>query len=79
MAFNWIRMHKYEENIEREINDTVIEAVCEYYKVSDTNELTKEQVKELRIFAEENEYSVFARGFSYIIDEWENEHETEIQ
>jgi hypothetical protein len=77
MAFNWIRMHKYEENIEREINDIVIETVCEYYKVSDTNDLTKEQVNELQTFAEENEYSIFSRGFYYIISEWENYREEE--
>jgi hypothetical protein len=79
MSFKWVRMHKYEENIEREINDCVIEQVCEHYKISDTNELTQEQIKELELFATENKYSILAQGFRYVIDEWENNNETEIQ
>ena len=79
MAFKWLRMHKYEENIERTINDCVIEQVCEHYSISDTNELTQEQVNELKSFVEENQYSILAEGFYYVINEWENENETEIQ
>lgn len=79
MAFKWLKMYKYEENIEREINDCVIEQVCEHYKISDTNELTQEQINELELFAKENEYSIFARGFRYVIDEWEDNNETTIQ
>lgn len=79
MAFKWLRMHKYEENIERTINDCVIEQVCEHYSISDTNELTREQVNELKSFVEENQYSILAEGFYYVINEWENENETEIQ
>ena len=78
MSFKWLRMHKYEENIERTINDCVIEQVCEHYKISDTNELTREQVNELKSFVEENQYSILAEGFYYVINEWENENETEI-
>jgi len=74
MAFEWNRIHKWEDNFEREITDEVrarVEATygCEVY------ELSPEQIREVEQFRDElNEYSVMQVGFSNIINEWDNEN-----
>ena len=47
MAFEWNRIHKWEENIEREVTDAVYEYVCEYYEVDDISELSEEQIAQV--------------------------------
>ena len=74
MSFEWNRIHKWEDNIEREVTDAVYEYVCEYYGLDDVEELTAEQVKELDVYRNEtlNEYSVMQIGFSNLINYWED-------
>ena len=74
MSFEWNRIHKWEDNIEREVTDAVYEYVCEYYDIDDVEELTAEQVKELDVYRNEtlNEYSVMQIGFSNLINYWED-------
>ena len=75
-SFNWPRMHKWEENIEREVTDAVYEYVCEFYGVDEITELTEEQIGELESFRDLdlNEYSPFQWGFSNLINHWESEN-----
>lgn len=76
MTFEWNRIHKWEENIEREVTDSVREYVCEFYGVDEIGELTEEQMNEVQAFREElNEYSPMQWGFSNIYSEWEMENE----
>lgn len=74
MSFEWNRIHKWEENIERDVTDAVYERVTEHYGVEEIEELTSEQVQELELYRNEslNEYSVMQIGFSNLINHWED-------
>jgi hypothetical protein len=74
MSFEWNRIHKWEENIERDVTDAVYERVTEHYGVEEIEELTAEQVQELELYRNEslNEYSVMQIGFSNLINHWED-------
>ena len=69
MSFEWNRIHKWEENYERDITDDVIEYICEYYEVESIFDLTEEQVGDIDNFRsnELNEYSVMQVGFSNVM------------
>lgn len=43
MAFEWNRIHKSEEYLERIINELVFEQVTEHYAVDSIDELTRDQ------------------------------------
>ena len=79
MAFDWPRMHKWEENIERDVTDAVEEQVCEQYNVEDVLELTREQLLEVVAFRDEHvsEYSPMYIGFNNVINRWEDDQEEE--
>lgn len=78
MAFEWNRMYKHEENIERDVTERVEEYICEYFKISNVLELTPEQYKEVEDFYEEmNEFSVMRIGFSNVLNDWLNYREEE--
>jgi len=75
MAFEWHRIHKWEENIESEVTDAVEQQIMEHYAVDDITTLTEEQMNEVMAFREElNEYSVMQWGFSNIYSQWEMEN-----
>jgi len=76
MAFEWHRMHKWEENIERDVTEGLEEQLCEHYGVEDVLELTAEQMDEVIKFREEyvSEYSPMIWGFSNVIMRWEDEN-----
>jgi len=74
MAFEWPRIHKWEDNIESQVTDAVFDYVMEFYGVEEITELTQEQIDEITAFREElNEYSPLQWGFSNLINHWENE------
>jgi len=76
MSFKWDRMHKWDDNIEREMIDSVSEYVLEYYGVEEIVDLTKEQIEEINTFCEEFEWNILmAPGFRYVINVWEDEQE----
>ena len=79
MAFEWHRMHKWEENFEREATDGVEEQICEHYGVEDALELTREQLLEVVAFRDEHvsEFSPMFIGFNNIINRWEDDQEEE--
>lgn len=71
MSFEWIKMHKWEDNIEREIIDSVYEYVCEYYDVEDIDNLNQDQIDEIDSYRNElNEHSIMQLGFSSLISQW---------
>lgn len=72
--FEWNRIHKYEDNIEMQVSDSVFEYVTEFYGVDDIEELTEAQVDEITYFRDHelNEYSLMQIGFSNIISSWES-------
>ena len=76
MAFEWHRMHKWEENIEREVTDAVEQRVIEHYEVDDIVDLTKEQIAEVAKWKDEhvNEYSPIIWGFNNVMNRWEDEN-----
>ena len=66
--FNWPRIHKYEENFERNIIDSVYEYIFQYYGIEEIEQLTKEQISQIEEFKSElNEYSVLQIGFSDLL------------
>jgi len=72
MSFEWNRIHKWEENHERNITEDVEEYICENYGIESIEELTQDQIEELEVFRSElNEYSVMQIGFSNVINNWE--------
>ena len=73
MAFEWYKIHKYEDNFEREIIESVDEYVFEYYGVEELEELTDNQVSEIETFASElNEYSVMQIGINNLMMRYED-------
>ena len=81
MSFEWPRMHKWEENIERDVTEALEEQLMEHYGVDDVLELTAEQMDEVRAFREEyvSEYSPMNWGFSNVIMRYEDENYQEEQ
>lgn len=80
MSFEWNRMHKWTDNIERDITDSVYEYVCEYYGLEDVEELNGDQLAEIEAFREElHDYNLMQIGFSNLINHidtvlWEREN-----
>lgn len=79
MAFEWNRIHKWEENLYNMADEMVQEYVFEYYGVNEIEELTEEQIEEVRTFyeGEMSEYSPLNPGFSSLIGWWESSVEEE--
>jgi len=74
MSFEWPRIHKMEEWVEREMTDAVYDYVFEFYGVDELTELTPEQIEEIEAFRDEvSEYSPIQMGFSNLINMWESE------
>ena len=73
MSFEWNRIHKWEDDIETQVTDSVYEYVCEFYGVEEIEELTAEQAAEIQAFRDKlNEYSVMQIGFSNILMQLED-------
>jgi len=70
MAFEWGRIHKWEENHERSIMEDVEEYVCEYFSVDEIWDLTEEQINDIANFCNNdlNEYSVMQVGFRDVLN-----------
>ena len=85
--FNWDKIHKWEENYERDITDDVIDYVCEYYEVRDIFDLTENQINDIENFRNNdlNEYSVMQVGFSNLMNQlddpefYDEEYESEAE
>jgi hypothetical protein len=69
MSFEWNRIYKWEENVERNVTNSVYEYVCEHYGIDDVEKLDGDQLSEIEAFREElNQYSVMQIGFSNLIN-----------
>ena len=75
--FDWARMYKDEEHIEREAYSCVETAICNHYDIEDIAELTAEQWVDIHAWQEENvsEYSPMHIGFSDVYNVWEMNNE----
>jgi len=74
MAFVWNRAHKWEENIERDVTDGLIELIQEHYGVDEVYELSEDQIDEVMVFRDElSEYSPLQIAFSNVYNYWESE------
>lgn len=73
MSFDWYKRYKLEEWVEREVTESVYDYVLDYYQVSEVDELTENQIEELREFMDEVlEYSPIRIGFSNLLNDWES-------
>ena len=77
MSFEWNRIHKWEENHERNITEDVEEYICEHYGIEDVLLMTVEQYQEVETFAEEYVFSIMHIGFSNVLNNWLNYREEE--
>ncbi len=79
MAFEWNRIHKWEERLEEQTTERVYEFVLEFYDVEDVVELTEEQINEVVEFRDHelDEYSSLQIGFLNLISHWEAEAQWE--
>lgn len=77
MAFEWNRMHKWEENHERSITEDVEEYICKHYGIEDVLFMTVEQYQEVEAFADEYEFSIMHVGFSNVLNNWLDYREAE--
>lgn len=69
MSFEWYKIYKHEDNIEADVTERVYNYVCEYYGLENIEELTEEQIEEVRAFADElNEYSPMMIGFNNLFN-----------
>ena len=69
MSFEWYKIYKHENNIEADVTERVYDYVCEYYGLENVEELTEEQIEEVRAFADElNEYSPMMIGFNNLFN-----------
>ena len=75
--FDWARMYKDEEHIEREAYSCVETAICNHYDIEDIAELTEEQWVDIHAWQEENvsECSPMNMGFSDVYNVWEMNQE----
>jgi len=67
MSFEWHKLYKWEQNIESEITDGVYEYICEYYGIGNVEELTDDQIIQIREFVDSDyisEYSPMMMGFN---------------
>ena len=76
MSFEWPRMHKWEENIERDVTEGLEERIREVYGVDEITELTEAQIEQIEEYREKHvsEYSPMNWGFSNVIMRWEDEN-----
>lgn len=73
MSFDWYKRYKLEEWVEREVTESVYDYVLDYYQVSEVDELTENQIEEIREFMDEAlEYSPIRIGFSNLLNDWES-------
>lgn len=75
--FEWFRMHKDEEHLEREAYNAVEHAICHHYGIEEIMELTQEQWDDIMAWREENvsEYSPMYGGFADVQSVWDMEQE----
>ena len=75
--FNWPRMHKDEEHLEREAQTCVEDAILRHYGIEEIGELTGAQWEEIHAWQEEHvsEYSPMNMGFSDTYNIWEMQNE----
>lgn len=73
--YTWTRIHKTEEFYETQIISDVVDNVLEYFEVEEIEDLTEDQIEQVRSFSEElNELSVMQIGYSDVINIWESEN-----
>ena len=74
--FEWFKMHKDEEYIEREAYSAVEHEICNQLDVEDVSNLTQEQMDQVMAWREENvnEYSPMYGAFQDVYNVWENEN-----
>ena len=75
--FDWGRMYKDEEYLERKAYSCVETALCNHYDVEDVADITEAQWEDIHAWQEENvgEYSPMNIGFSDVYSYWEMEQE----
>ena len=71
--YTWGRIYKIEEFYESQIISDVVDNVLEYFEVEEIEDLTEDQIEQVRAFSEElNELSVMQIGYSDVINIWES-------
>ena len=76
-SFEWKKMYKSEEHLEREAFGCVESKLCETFEVESVDELTKEQIDTVMDWRENNinEYSIMYGAFQDVYNYWEMNNE----
>ena len=77
MAFEPVKLHKWEDNIEARLTEDAIYIVEHFYDKG-IDELSQEEYDEIEAWLEENEYTLLYAGFRNVLNEiehnlWEEE------
>jgi hypothetical protein len=77
MSFNWPKFYKEEQRLENIVGALVFEQVSEFYGVEDLSQLTKDQLEEVLVWADDElpPFSLLAEGFKNLRDTWEYTNE----
>lgn len=72
----FVKLHKWADNIDNTLTEWATKSVEEYFDVEHVEQLTKEQIEELRDWVDLNDgfaYSHILIGFKNIIEHWESD------
>ncbi|MDG0992841.1 MAG: hypothetical protein P8O15_09940 [Luminiphilus sp.] len=71
MQFDVPRLHKYEDQLERDSYENAILIIQQFYDIDDINTLTEEQKVDVQHFVTDmNEYSLMCFGFREVLNNW---------
>lgn len=77
--FEWPKMYKAEENLEREAREAVIFKISEHYNIEedDIYNLSQEQMDHVMEWRDKNvnEFSIMWGAFTDVYNHWQNENE----
>ena len=78
--FDVPKIHKWADNIENILTEWSIETVQEHFGVDDTDQLTPEQINEVRDYVDESDdkwYNWVTLGFRNVVNSWDIENDND--
>jgi len=71
--FNWKKIHKWEDNYLRQVDEDVEEYVLEFFGVEEVPQLTEKQMQAVMRFSVEElpDYHIMQSGIATLLYNWE--------
>lgn len=71
MLFDVPKLHKYEDQLERDSYENAVLIIRQFYDIDDINALTEDQKLAVQNFVTNmNEYSLMCFGFREVLNNW---------